>query len=173
YFLIGATSALRPSFFPLPTPCGALDGVEHGLVCDAIFETRRGKRILFERGQEISDGVDEGVLVADDVPGRPPGADVRMNAFGDHEGLEALIGLFVRAVVLLQLVHALEVEREGPFTAINLEGVVISPAAGEARRLEYSDARVLEAGEEVRVVVYSNFPFALRTFRAPRARAGS
>jgi hypothetical protein len=46
--------------------------------------------ILGDGYQEIANFVDEGVLPADDVPGRPPCLDVGMTRFGYEDGAEAL-----------------------------------------------------------------------------------
>jgi hypothetical protein len=52
------------------------------------------------------------VLVADDVPGGPPGLEVRVLGLGDHDVVEALHALLVVGEIHVELVHAFKVERD-------------------------------------------------------------
>ena len=51
------------------------------------------------------------VFPADDVPGWPPGAGVRVDALGDVDRAESLQAGFILPEVDLQLVQALQIER--------------------------------------------------------------
>src|SRR5712692_6601469 len=107
------------------------------------MEVRLRQLVFLESRQEIVNGVDERMLVADDVARWPPGADVGVHALSHHDGLEALVGLRISAVVELEFVHALQIEGDAAFAAVNLEGVVVPSASAESRRLENAHAPIL------------------------------
>ena len=65
------------------------DGVLVSLILPAVLEVGLGQTLLFDGAQQIVEGVGEGVLVADDVAGRPPGGHVRMAGVGDVDGAKA------------------------------------------------------------------------------------
>src|SRR5688572_3615644 len=113
------------------------------------------------------------MLVADDMPRRPPGPRVWMVGLGHVHGPEALdVGVVFRKEHF-ELVHALQVEGDASFGAVDLEGVLVSSAGREARGLEGPYGTVLEAGQEGRGVVYgylSHLGSAAR--REPTSRAG-
>src|SRR6185436_20695916 len=78
-----------PDLHPLPIPRRRLDGIEHTLILVAVLEARRGQLLLYDGAQKIVHGVRERVLVADDVPRRPPRAHVRVFSVGDRDGAKA------------------------------------------------------------------------------------
>src|SRR5215207_11513606 len=137
------TFLLRQSdLLPTARGGGALDGVEHLLVSDPVLETRRRRPPLGYRQQEVERGVREGVLVADDVSGRPPPLHVRVLRVRHLHGAEAALRPLLE--VKLQLVHPLQVEGEAPPAPVDLEAVVVPPAQSEARGLDRADAAALE-----------------------------
>src|SRR5262245_24618307 len=59
-----------------------LDGVEHSLVLHAVVKVRRRGFAVGDGPEQVVDRVSESVLVADDVTGRPPRADIRVRGVG-------------------------------------------------------------------------------------------
>ena len=57
---------------PAPRRGGFLDRAQDPLVAHAVLEVRLRHLAVGDRLEQVVDRVDEGVLVADDVPGRPP-----------------------------------------------------------------------------------------------------
>src|SRR6516225_3870869 len=145
----------------------ALHCVQHRLVLYSVLEVRRRHRVAFESGEEILESVDESVLVAYDVTGRPPGTNVRVYALGDIDRFEALQSLWVGTVIDFQFVHPFQVKGDAAFAAVNLEGVVVSASTAKARRLENADTPVLEPGEEVGVVVHCHFALGSGSLGSP------
>src|SRR5688500_8555037 len=94
------------------------------------------------------------MLVADDMPRRPPGPRVWMVGLGHVHGPEALdVGVVFRKEHF-ELVHALQVEGDASFGAVDLEGILVSSAGREARGLEGPYGAILEAGQEGCGIVY-------------------
>src|SRR5215203_3765834 len=102
-----------------------------------------------------------------------PGPGVRMVRLRNVDGPEALdVGLVFREEHF-ELVHALEVEGDASFGAVDLEGVLVPAARREARGLEGADGTVLEARQEGRGVVHRYLSHLGATARRERpARAG-
>src|SRR5215210_1906833 len=67
----GGLRLQRNRRFPSAAGGAAFDGVEHGLAAVAVGEVRRGALAGLDAVEQVLDRVDEGVLVADDVPGWP------------------------------------------------------------------------------------------------------
>jgi hypothetical protein len=107
--------------------------------------------------------VDEGVLVADDVPRRPPHPDVGVIRLRDHDLAKALTLRRVVGEVHLELVHPLQVEDDAPVRAVDLEGVVVLASRCEACGLEGPHGPVLEAREKGRGVVHGHRSRAVAT----------
>src|SRR6185295_12804845 len=74
---------------PLARVRGTFDGVEDALIGEAILEIGTRRFAVDDGPDEIVHRVRERVLVTDDVPGRPPGADVWMRSVGDRDRAEA------------------------------------------------------------------------------------
>src|SRR5688500_1954727 len=107
------------------------------------------------------------------MPRRPPGPRVRVVRFGHVHGPEALNVRFVFRKEHLEFVHALEVEGDASFGAVDLEGVLVSTPGCEARGLECPYGAVLEAGQESCGVVYSYLPhLCAAARREPPASTG-
>src|SRR4051812_30029295 len=71
---------LSLNLYPLSRLRGFLHGLEHTLIAHSILE-RRLDRLALDHGiHEVGDGMNKGVLVADDMAGRPPLSDVRVNS---------------------------------------------------------------------------------------------
>ena len=96
------------------------------------------------------------VLVAQPVAVRPPGLHVGVAAAGtgDVDRGPPLDGRVGVEVVVVQLVHALEVEAERPPLAVDLEAVGVVVAGREPARLEAGDRAAAEPGEEDHRVVH-------------------
>src|SRR4051794_36858918 len=98
---------------PGRVPGGAvLDGAEDPLHVQPVLERRGRLPLLRDRGYQVDDLVGEAVLVAETVPGRPPGTHVRVLGLGDQDPPEALLLDRLRAVEELKQVVLLEVEGE-------------------------------------------------------------
>ncbi len=141
------------------------------MISDALTEVRFREALLFETRKEIVYGMNESVLVANDMSGWPPGADVGVLGLRHDNGLEGLQFRRLCAIVEFQFVHALQVEGNTSLAAVNLEGVEVPAAAGESRRLENSHAAILEARQEIGVIIDRDFAFTLLAFRPPGTRA--
>ena len=115
--------------------------------------------------EQILDRMNEGVLVAEDVPGRPPGAGVRVSAFGDVDRPEALHPLLVFRQEDVQFVQPLQVEPDRTLFAVDFERVVVAPPRRQPRRLERAGRAAAEAGEEGRRIVDRHRPHLLSGHR--------
>ena len=62
----------------------------------------------------------------------------------------------------VELVHPLQVERDGSLAAVDLEAVVVLAARREAARLDGAERAVLEADERRRRVVHRDRALLLR-----------
>src|SRR5206468_3707904 len=97
--------------------------VTHERAAVAVLERRAvgsHDAVAGDRAQEVEVLVGERVAPADHVAGRPPVAVL------EHRSEGAAVGD-------LELVHALEVERERSLRPVQLERVVVYPPAREAR----------------------------------------
>ena len=92
--------------------CALRNGTEHPLDPEPVVERRGRLAVLGDRGDQVDHLVGEPVLIAQAVPGWPPGADVRVLGFGDQDSAEALLVDRFCAVEELQQVVLLEVEGE-------------------------------------------------------------
>src|SRR5262249_58518342 len=81
------------------------------------------------------------------MPWGPPELHEGVLGLGDEDAREAVL------VGDLKLVEALDVERDRPLRAVDLEGVVVDPAARQTRRLEGADCAALELDRRHEVVV--------------------
>ena len=68
-----------------PSQADRLDRVEHRHALRTVAEVGHDRRLLVDRAHQLVHRVDERVLVADDVPRRPPGAEERMHALGGED----------------------------------------------------------------------------------------
>ena len=68
---------------------GPLDRVEHPLHLQPLAEGRRGIAAVADVAEEVGHLVGERVLVAEDVPRRPPAAEVRVVGLGHQDPAEA------------------------------------------------------------------------------------
>ena len=102
--------------------------------------------------------MDEGVFVTQDVSRRPPGTGVGMVRFRHVHGTEPLHIGVVFGEEHLELVHPLQVESNATLRAVDLEGVLVSAAGGEAAGLECPHSTVLEARQEGRGIVHRHLP---------------
>src|SRR5687767_4493706 len=80
----------------------------------------------------------EGVLITNDVPGRPPRANVRVLSVRDGDGTEAAPR--ARLDIQLELVQALEIPHDAPLRPIDLEAVVVLSPGREARPFIVADS---------------------------------
>ena len=167
--LIPIPDSLRLHLFPPTGFRGAFHGIEHRLITCAVAEVRLRQFPLIDGGEEIVNGVDERVLVTNDVPGGPPGADVRVFRLRHQDGLVGLQSRGFVAVEEFQFVHALHVVGQTPLATVDLEGVAIPAATGESRRLENPHASVFEARQEIRVVIHGDLAPAFLAFSPPGA----
>src|SRR5258706_2815751 len=139
------------TLLPLAGARRPLNGVEHPLVLHAVFEVGSGELLLVDALDEIENGMRERVLVADDMAGRPPRAGIGMLSVGDDHVAEAAVGTLFD--VELELVHALEIEHQAAFAAVDLEAVVVLAPGGQARSLDAPDGVVLKTQKGKRGVV--------------------
>src|SRR5436853_7746526 len=102
----------------------------------------------------------EGVLVADDVAGRPPGGDVRMRGVRRKDRAEAAVRAFFD--VQLKLVQAFKVEDQRAKATIDLEAQIILAARRKACRFNRADSTSGKAHEVERRIVYVNRRFFSR-----------
>ncbi len=104
------------------------------------------------------DLVDEGVLVADDVAGGPPHADIGVVALRHEDLTEStrIPGRLLLGEEDLELVQALHVERKRAFLAVDLDGVVIAAPVGEARSLQRTDRAIFKRHGGGEGVVHRN-----------------
>src|SRR5829696_6956013 len=114
---------------PSPALHAPLDGIYHRLATVAVLEGRPRAVARVYAVEKVLDGMHKGVLVADDVPRRPPSCHVRVLQLGDKERAET-----GRLVVL---------ERH----------LRLAPR-GQGARLEGPCGSVLEARQERRRVVH-------------------
>src|SRR5215211_3022539 len=142
----------RCRFLPGSAGDAAFDGVEDGLAAETVGEGRGRADAGFDAVEEVLHRVGEGVLVADDVPGRPPDG-VGVTGVGDVDGAESLETGRVVGQVDLQLVHLLQVEGDAAVGAVDLERVVVAPTRRQPGRLEGAGHAALETGEEGGAVV--------------------
>src|SRR5439155_3827693 len=122
------------ALLPLSRRRGPFDGVENALVLHAVFEVRRGKLLGVDGVDQIFHGVREAVLVADEMAGGPPAADVGVLRVGNEHRAKAAVRTFVE--VELELVQAFEIEDHAPLAAVHLEAVVVLATEREARALD-------------------------------------
>src|SRR5215208_6834305 len=94
------------------------------------------------------------MLVAYDVPRRPPGSHERVIGLGYEYGPKTFDVRLVVFEVHGQLVHALQVEEDASLGAVDLEGVVVPAAWSEPRGLEGTHRPVLEACQKSHGVVH-------------------
>src|SRR5438128_7798614 len=94
----------------------------------------------------------EGVLVADDVAGRPPCGDVRMRGIRRQDGAEAAVRAFFD--VQLKLVQAFEVEDQRAKATIDLEAQIILAARRKARCFNRANSAAGKTHEVERRIVY-------------------
>ena len=85
---------------------------------------------------QVAGLVDEGVLVAEAVAGRPPALEVGVVGFGDQDPAEAGVGAGLGAVVILQLVEPLQVEGERAALAVELDAQGVLASGGVPGGLE-------------------------------------
>lgn len=129
---------------------GFFDGGEDALVFQAVFEGGMDGFAFHTGVHEVGDGVDEGMLVANAVAGRPPVSDVGLDvvAFGDEDVAETAAVFGVVAVVVFQFVHVLEIEVEGAFIAVDFDFDMIFAAEGIAGGFEVGHDAVFHPAEE-------------------------
>lgn len=114
-----------------------------------VAEIRLDAAALGTCVEEVDRSVHEGVLVADDVPGRPPLADVVVAALSDEDVAETAAISRVALGVKLEPVHVLHVPGDGTLAAVDLEGVAVATPRRVARRLDRGEGAVREfAGHE-------------------------
>ena len=128
-------------------------------------------------GADVADEVDglvgEAVLVAEQVTGRPPRAGVGVRRLGDEDAAEAGGVGVLGAVVELQLVHPLLVERQRAAAAVELDPQRVLPPGREPRRFERRHRAAGEATEEQGGVVDVDGPPLLAARRGePGGRRG-
>ena len=104
------------------------DRVQHALSLQPVLEGRMEGRPLWRpsfpgtgrspslkvidhRVNEIGNGVNEGMLVTDDVTGRPPLVDVGMSWFGCEDVAEAFSILWIARAVKFQAIHFFKIEK--------------------------------------------------------------
>ncbi len=128
-----------------------------------VFET------VFERGldrfaadagiYEIGNGMHKGVFITDDVTGRPPLADVGMDAAGlGHENIaKAFAVAGIGVVEELEAIHVFEVEAERALGAVDFDFDVVLAAQGEAGGFEVGKRAVLKAADEHGGIVHGDF----------------
>src|SRR5215213_9672586 len=90
---------------PSPVLHAPLDSVYDRLATVAVLEGRPWAVARLYAVEKVFDGVHEGVLVADDVPWRPPPCHVRVLRLGDEERAETGRLRLVVLEVHLQFVH--------------------------------------------------------------------
>src|SRR3990172_5692505 len=86
------------------------------------------------------DLVHKRVLPAENVPGRPPVAQEGMLTVGDEHAAESP-GLLAALLgpVDFELVQSLQVEGDRAGGPVDLDGEMVPPAGGDARRLQRAD----------------------------------
>ena len=144
---------------PVSPPTGRGGAVEHGVA--NLLRPQGGAdgglegRPALQAGEEVGQGVDERVLVADGAAGHPPVLHVGVLEIGDVDPLPAgevvldlLAGRRIDVAEILQHVRVFQVEEDRAVFAVELEGVVVLPPAGVAGALERAQGAVGEDGQE-------------------------
>lgn len=98
-----------------------LNRFDYAAALDAVAETGGSRAVVGYRLDKLIQLVDKGVLIADDVTGRPPRLHVGMAALACLNQAEALKASFVVGGVVLQLVHPLEGEFERALVAVDFD----------------------------------------------------
>jgi hypothetical protein len=115
---------------------GLQDGVADVLGLERVAEVGFGRFSRAQAFEEVGEGIDEGVLVADRGSRHPPFAHVGVLEIGHVNGAPAARGGVVPVVEILEAMRILEVERDRGVLAVDLEGVLVFAAAGVAGGLE-------------------------------------
>src|SRR5688572_9961136 len=79
-----------------------LDRREYALHLQSVGEGRDRSAALGDGVHQVAGLVDEGVLVAETVTGRPPGLHVGVVGLGDEDAAEAGVGAGLPVVVVLE-----------------------------------------------------------------------
>src|SRR5207249_2594928 len=123
---------LRPTFFLLRRH----DRFQNGSAPGAVEEVGMHFRVGRNGVDEVIDRVNEGMLVANDVSGRPPGAEIGMRGLRAKNSFEAWFVGRIAAVAIFELIHALETKAERSFTPVDFPTVVVLMPGGQARGLK-------------------------------------
>ena len=132
-----------PEYGARPLKRAIQNRLENPLVSFAILEGWLDGFSSHHGIDKVRQRVNEGMLVADDVSGRPPWLDVRMGGVGGEDRPEATVcSVFL---VEFEFIHPFEIECDAAATAVDLEAVVVLAARREAGRLDAADGSVVEA----------------------------
>ena len=129
---------------PLPRLRGALQRIQDPLDFDGVGEIGAESFAAGDTLEELREGRDERVLVADDVAGPPEVREDRVLHVGDEQVARTLLGRRLGGVHELEVIEPLQIEAQHPFRAVDLERIPVLDANPEARRLEQAEAAVLE-----------------------------
>src|SRR5208337_2659708 len=119
---------------------------------------RLGHAVLLKAGEKVQNCMDETVLVAEEMSGRPPGPTVGMDILAHDDPFETLVSGSILLVVKFQFVHVLKVERQAGFTSINVKRIAVPSPARKSRSLKHTHAAIAELRQEIGVVVYRDAP---------------
>src|ERR1051325_1677799 len=99
----------------------------------------------------------KGMLVSDDVTGRPPTPHKGMLWVSRQNRLEAAVRSLFN--VQFEFVHALEVKGNASFTAIYFEAQLVLPSRCKPRPFNTADCSILKSRHAKRSIIYINWDF--------------
>ena len=146
-------------------------GVQHPLDLQAVAERRLRVSAGGDVGEQVAGLIDERVLPAQHVPGRPPRLQVRVAGLGDQDAPEPGGRLALGAVVEAQLVQPLQVEGQAAQLTVQLDGQGVLPPGGEPGGLEQGHGAGRQPPGEQGRVVHRDRAGRLLPRRLPGGRA--
>jgi hypothetical protein len=152
---------------PLPFLGGFFDGGEDTLVFQSVFKGGMDGFALDAGVDEIGNGVDEGMLVADAMAGRPPVGHVGLHAvaFGHKNFAEAAAVFGIVGVIKFQLVHVFKIKVKRAFLAVDFDFNMVFAAGGVFGGFKVGEHFIFHPAEEnggVRDIHAAHFADALR-----------
>ena len=114
--------------------------------------------ILNDAVQQVCNLMNKEMFPSDDMTVRPPVFPPGVIGFGNKYIMESLglLGFFFNPKDL-QLIHPLQVEKDGSFLSVNLQNLMILPASGIAAGFQSTDGAVLEFHCRDKGVIHIDF----------------
>src|SRR5207237_3756614 len=85
---------------------------------------------------KVGDRMHKGMLVANDMAGRPPISDIRVVRFRNNDVAKSARLVGISRIVKAQSIHFLPIEAKRTAAAVDFKCELIFAAAGKARRFE-------------------------------------